>query len=200
MQMRPSLISECMLDKQALCIMHHAAISHLAPQMQCKPGRAMQSSTDNPTKAAATAAAAAAAEEDSPASTGPQVPELIRDVAGLRVWHRGLGAIRLPKAAAYFSIAGWHMEESPLAVAGLHLLLKLVRDALCEDAYLADIAGLQYEVGGPAQQLERPSIRCRLLVLLACGTLFDPACRGFTVAVVGTSSTRVAAVAVLACR
>ena len=73
-------------------------------------------------------------------------PSVIHDAPGLRVWYRGLGAIRLPKAAAYFSIAGLHLESSPLHAAALHLLLKLVRESLNELAYLADLAGLQYEV------------------------------------------------------
>ena len=46
----------------------------------------------------------------SPAETSPPAfpvpPSLVLDAPGLRVWHRGLGAIHLPKAAAYFTIAG----------------------------------------------------------------------------------------------
>ena len=38
------------------------------------------------------------------------------------------------------------MYKSPAAAAITHLLLKLLEDALCETAYLADVAGLSYDV------------------------------------------------------
>lgn len=44
------------------------------------------------------------------------------------------------------------MEDSPVSAAALHLLLKLVRDSLNEQTYLADLAGLQYEVSHASTQ------------------------------------------------
>lgn len=85
-----------------------------------------------------------------PAAPAARPPACIHDSPGLRVWHRALGPVRLPKAAAYFSLAGRHLYDSPEAAAAAVLLIKLVKDALNEQAYLADIAGLQYGVSPPA--------------------------------------------------
>jgi hypothetical protein len=57
-----------------------------------------------------------------------------------------LCACRLPKAVAYFAITSKAAYESPRAAAATHLVLKLAEDALCETAYLADVAGLTYDV------------------------------------------------------
>ncbi|KAK9797401.1 hypothetical protein WJX73_004607 [Symbiochloris irregularis] len=97
----------------------------------------------------------------------PTPPSLIADGAGLRVWHRALGAIQLPKAAAYFTISGLHMEDTPASAAALHLLLKLVRDSLNEQTYLADLAGLQYEMSpeGPAFDVQVDGFSHKLPVL-----------------------------------
>ncbi len=47
------------------------------------------------------------------------------------------GGLQLSSPVAY---------ESPAAAACTDLLVKIWADALCETAYLADVAGLQYEV------------------------------------------------------
>lgn len=39
-----------------------------------------------------------------------------------------------------------HRYESPRAAALSHLLIKLLDDALCETAYLAEVAGLHYGI------------------------------------------------------
>ena len=38
------------------------------------------------------------------------------------------------------------MYDSPRAAAATHLLVKVLEDTLCETAYLADVAGLSYDV------------------------------------------------------
>ena len=50
------------------------------------------------------------------------------------------------QAAAYFALAAPALQLSAQQAALAHLLLKLLEDALCEDAYLADLAGLSYQV------------------------------------------------------
>ncbi|KAK9808961.1 hypothetical protein WJX72_007074 [[Myrmecia] bisecta] len=73
-------------------------------------------------------------------------PRLLRDEPGLRLWHKMDCTFRMPKAAACFVLSSPLMYASPAAAALSHLLVKLLEDALCEVAYLADIAGLEYDV------------------------------------------------------
>ena len=67
------------------------------------------------------------------------------------LWHfQRLSCVsRLPKAIAYLAITSKAAYESPRAAAATHLVLKLAEDALCETAYLADVAGLTYDVRPP---------------------------------------------------
>jgi len=73
-------------------------------------------------------------------------PVMICNEPGLRLWHKVDRQLETPKAAAYFCISSAAMYESPAAAATTHLLLKLLEDALCETACLADVAGLSYDV------------------------------------------------------
>ena len=56
--------------------------------------------------------------------------------------------LRLPKAVACFAVTSRAAYESAFAAAATHLALRLAEDALCETAYLADVAGLSYDVRG----------------------------------------------------
>ena len=47
---------------------------------------------------------------------------------------------------AYLCITSKAAYESPRSAAMTHLTLRLAEDALCETAYLADVAGLSYDV------------------------------------------------------
>ena len=85
------------------------------------------------------------AEQNGSQSATP--PDMICNELGLRLWHKLDRQYQTPKAAAYFCITSAAMCESPAAAATTHLLLKLLEDALCETAYLADVAGLSYDVG-----------------------------------------------------
>ena len=92
--------------------------------------------------AAATPAAAAAAE---PAAF-PSPPTLLLDEPGLRVWHKLDASFRQPRTASYlrlFSAAGY---ASPRSAALSHLTIKLLEDALCQNAYMAEVAGLHYGI------------------------------------------------------
>ena len=76
----------------------------------------------------------------------PTAPEMICNDPGLRLWHKLDRQFQTPKAAAYFCLTSAAMYESAGAAAATHLLIKLLEDALCETAYLADVAGLSYDV------------------------------------------------------
>lgn len=85
-------------------------------------------------------------ESESNDSLSASPPDMICNEPGLRLWHKLDRQFETPKAAAYFCISSAAMYESPAAAATTHLLLKLLEDALCETAYLADVAGLSYDV------------------------------------------------------
>jgi len=54
---------------------------------------------------------------------------------------------RLPKLATFFRFTrGETGGASPREVALIHLIIKLMEDILCEEAYLADTAGLHYSI------------------------------------------------------
>lgn len=86
------------------------------------------------------------ADESAEHSSFPTPPQMICDEPGLRLWHKLDRQFQTPKAAAYFCLTSAAMYESPAAAAATHLLMKLLEDALCETAYLADVAGLSYDV------------------------------------------------------
>lgn len=73
-------------------------------------------------------------------------PLLIADAPGLQVWHKVDTTFETPKAVAYLAITSTAAYASARAAAATHLTLKLLEDALCETAYLADVAGLAYDV------------------------------------------------------
>ena len=69
-------------------------------------------------------------------------PSLLINETGLRVWHKQDTHFRVPRAAAYFSVAPLDAHATPAAAAVQHTLMRLWDDALCATAYLADVAGL----------------------------------------------------------
>lgn len=62
-------------------------------------------------------------------------------IAGLRLWHKLDSRFRQPRAHCYCRLASAAGYASPRCAALTALWLKLVEDALNEDAYLADVAG-----------------------------------------------------------
>jgi len=86
-------------------------------------------------------------------------PALLADRPGLRLWHKLDATFRLPRASASFLLASAATYDSPAAAAATHVAVALLEDKLCETAYLAEVAGLSYEVRGrwlrPAGRPER---------------------------------------------
>jgi hypothetical protein len=75
-------------------------------------------------------------------------PALLADRPGLRLWHKLDATFRLPRASASFLLASAATYDSPAAAAATHVAVALLEDKLCETAYLAEVAGLSYEVRG----------------------------------------------------
>ena len=73
-------------------------------------------------------------------------PSLIADAPGLQIWHKLDRAFKRPIAVAYLCIMPRSAYDSARTAALTHLVLKLLQDDVCETAYLADVAGLQYDV------------------------------------------------------
>ncbi|KAI8472962.1 MAG: Metalloenzyme, LuxS/M16 peptidase-like protein [Monoraphidium minutum] len=93
------------------------------------------------------AAGAAAAAEAAAQGLGVVLatpPELVLDEPGLRLWHKLDARFRQPRGHCYVRLASAAGYASPRSAALTGLWLKLVEDALNEDAYMADVAGLHY--------------------------------------------------------
>ena len=85
-----------------------------------------------------------------------QPPSLLLDEPGLRLWHKLDVSFRVPKASlhAHFTPAA-PFSDPPVSLGGggggargsaaAHLCSRLLDDALCEEAYLADVAGLSVD-------------------------------------------------------
>ena len=71
---------------------------------------------------------------------------MIADAPGLQIWHKLDHTFQRPIAVAYLAITPRAAYNSPKTAALTHLVLKLLQDDVCETAYLADVAGLQYDV------------------------------------------------------
>ncbi|GFR39667.1 hypothetical protein Agub_g138, partial [Astrephomene gubernaculifera] len=71
-------------------------------------------------------------------------PQLLLDIPGLRLWHKLDTTFRTPRAAVHWRLFSPAGHTDPRVAAASHLTLKLLEEALREDAYLADVAGLHY--------------------------------------------------------
>lgn len=76
----------------------------------------------------------------------PTPPVVVTDIPGLRMWHKLDETFKVPRANAYFRLALPAAYASPHAAALTHLVVKLLEDALCQEAYLADVADLRYYI------------------------------------------------------
>ena len=94
-------------------------------------------------------------------------PSLIADAPGLQIWHKLDRAFKRPIAVAYLCITPRFAYDSARTAALTHLLLKLLQDAVCETAYLADVAGLQYDVRAAFPRRHACSAGCQRLVCRA---------------------------------
>jgi len=76
-------------------------------------------------------------------------PNLIADAPGLQIWHKMNRTFKRPIAVAYLCITPRTAYDSAKTAALTHLVLKLLQDDVIETAYLADVAGLGYDVSSP---------------------------------------------------
>ena len=76
----------------------------------------------------------------------PSPPEIVAEEAGVRIWHKLDSTFNVPRSNAFFRVSLPNAYSSPRAAALTHLVVKLLEDSLCEEAYLADVAGLHYNI------------------------------------------------------
>lgn len=57
--------------------------------------------------------------------------------SGMRLWHKLDASFCTPRAGVFFRLSSPQAYTSPHAAASLHLAMKLIEEALNEDAYLA---------------------------------------------------------------
>jgi nardilysin len=62
------------------------------------------------------------------------------------VWHKIDRRFNTPRAALFLRLSSPLWSSSPATAALTHLLLKMAEDCLAEEAYLADVAGLHYDM------------------------------------------------------
>jgi nardilysin len=82
----------------------------------------------------------------SPSSAFPSPPTNVLTTKGLSVWHKLDSTFKIPRTNAYFRISLPAAYSTPRASAMTHLITKLLEDSLCQEAYLADVASLHYNI------------------------------------------------------
>ncbi|GAX76258.1 hypothetical protein CEUSTIGMA_g3702.t1 [Chlamydomonas eustigma] len=75
-------------------------------------------------------------------------PTLVLEEPGLRVWHKLDSTFKTPRTFTAFRLSSPAWLKDARSTAAAKLFLKLMEDALNEDAYLADVAGLHYGLTG----------------------------------------------------
>ena len=76
----------------------------------------------------------------------PSPPKQLLNARGLDLCHKLDSRFRKPRAFAYFRLSLPNTNISPRVAAMTHLVVKLLEDELCQEAYLADVADLHYGI------------------------------------------------------
>lgn len=83
---------------------------------------------------------------DSVESENVVYPKRIQSSEVSAVYHLMEGTFRVPKISSFFRFMHGIADSSPRHIALTHIMIKLLEDILCEEAYLADMAGLHYSI------------------------------------------------------
>ncbi|KAG7670534.1 hypothetical protein Ndes2526B_g00294 [Nannochloris sp. 'desiccata'] len=79
-------------------------------------------------------------------SAFPSPPSQVHATKGLSVWHKMDSTFKIPRTNAYFRISLPAAYCTPRSSAMTHLVTKILEDSLCQEAYLADVASLHYNI------------------------------------------------------
>ncbi|MGF1904176.1 insulinase family protein [Aliivibrio salmonicida] len=73
-------------------------------------------------------------------------PTLIDDLPGFRLWHKQEEEFRVPKGVVYIAIDSPHSISDPRKIVKTRLCVEMLMDALSEQTYQAEIAGMGYNL------------------------------------------------------
>ncbi|MDD9179404.1 MULTISPECIES: insulinase family protein [Aliivibrio] len=75
-----------------------------------------------------------------------EFPMLIEDLPGFRLWHKQEEEFRVPKGMVYIAIDSPHSISDPRKIVKTRLCVEMLMDALSEQTYQAEIAGMGYNL------------------------------------------------------
>ncbi|OCH24486.1 peptidase M16 [Aliivibrio fischeri] len=74
------------------------------------------------------------------------LPTLLEDLPGFRLWHKQEEEFRVPKGMVYIAIDSPHAISDPRKIVKTRLCVEMLMDALSEQTYQAEIAGMGYNL------------------------------------------------------
>lgn len=99
-----------------------------------------------------------------------QAPRILQDLPGFRLWHKQEHDFRVPKGLVYIAIDSPHAVSTPRKIVKTRLCVEMLLDALSQETYQAEIAGMNYNLyahqGGVTLQLSGFSQKQPLLLEL----------------------------------
>ena len=81
-----------------------------------------------------------------PLESEDQLPELIEELEGFRLWHLQDNEFRLPKGVVFVAIDSPHAVATPKNIVKTRLCVEMFLDSLAEETYQAEIAGMGYNL------------------------------------------------------
>ncbi|WP_105903328.1 insulinase family protein [Vibrio gangliei] len=84
--------------------------------------------------------------DPSPIEDDAQLPELIQDKPGFRLWHLQEKEFRVPKGLAFIAIDSPHAVSTARTIVETRLCVEMFLDALAKETYQAEIAGMGYNL------------------------------------------------------
>ena len=76
----------------------------------------------------------------------PEIPTLLMDQPGLKLWHQLDGSFKVPRAEFYFSVRSRLANDTAEHAVLTELYVRMVEDQLAELSYPAYVAGLEYNI------------------------------------------------------
>ncbi|WP_114765259.1 insulinase family protein [Vibrio rhodolitus] len=74
------------------------------------------------------------------------VPSIISDLPGFKLWHLQDSEFRVPKGVVYVAIDSPHAVANPINIVKTRLCVEMFLDALAKETYQAEIAGMGYNL------------------------------------------------------
>lgn len=78
--------------------------------------------------------------------TESDVPTLLQDLPGFKLWHLQDNEFRVPKGVMYIAIDSPHAVANPINIVKTRLCVEMFLDALATETYQAEIAGMGYNL------------------------------------------------------